>query len=65
LRGAVHGEVSTIGLDIAKSVFQIHDHISDEMRDVVKELWRELSHKAAAEEAARLSQRKPRACRGF
>jgi hypothetical protein len=24
LRGAVHGEVSTIGLDIAKSVFQMH-----------------------------------------
>jgi hypothetical protein len=24
LRGAVHGQVSTIGLDIAKSVFQIH-----------------------------------------
>ncbi len=28
LRGAVHGRVSTIGLDIAKSVFQVHgvDH---------------------------------------
>jgi hypothetical protein len=37
------------------------DHISDEMRAVIEDLWPELvCVQAAAEEVARVSQRKPR-----
>jgi transposase len=40
MRGAVHMQISTIGLDIAKNVFQVHGIDSSEKVVVRKQLWR-------------------------